>query len=281
MPTVFAQPLEVTTAGTAAIENSPLVAPTPVVELRDVQLRYGSAEILKGVSFAVQPQERFVIIGQSGAGKTTILRLMLGFVAPTSGTVMLGGRDLQLLRMDELRLARSRVSMVFEQGGVLSSLTVRENLALPLEELTTKTPAEIRRIVDQKLELVGLQGEGDRMPEQLSGGMRKRVGIARALVTEPPLILLDEPTAGLDPVTGAVIEKLVIDLSERTKVTAVITTPVVRTAFRLATRVAMLHGGEIIEEGTPEQLSHPRHPVLARFLSVQMDYHADHARAVA
>lgn len=255
------------TIGDQSIAN----AFAPIVELRDVRLRFGRSRVLDEVSFAVEPQERFVIIGQSGAGKTSILRLILGLFAPTSGLVLVGGRDIASLTDQQLADARSRMGMVFEEGGVLSSLTVRENLALPLEELSRKTSGEIRRIVDEKLALVGLAGEGNTLPWELSGGMRKRVGIARALVTEPALLLLDEPTAGLDPVTSAVIEKLVIDLTNRTKVTALITTPVMRTAFRIGTRIAMLHGGRIVEQGTPEQMRHPHTSILAQFLSVQAE----------
>ena len=145
---------------------------------------------------------------------------------------------------------------------------MRQNLALPLEELTNKSAAEIRRIVDEKLELVGLAGEGETMPFELSGGMRKRAGLARALVTDPKFILFDEPTAGLDPITSAVIEKLIINLTERTKVTSIITTPVTRTALRLGTRIAMLHEGRIVADAAPEAFRTSSNPIVQRFMSV-------------
>jgi phospholipid/cholesterol/gamma-HCH transport system ATP-binding protein len=240
---------------------------TPVVELRDVTLFFGSLQLLRGVSFKVEPHERFVLMGQSGAGKTTLLRLILGLLEPTSGSVLIDGRDICSLGHEQLREIRTHIGMVFEEGALLSSSTVRENLELPLEEVTDKSEPERRRIADEMLRRVGLEGEAERMPHELSGGMRKRVGLARALVTDPRLVLFDEPTAGLDPITSAVIEKLIIGLTARTNLTSIITTPVVRTAFRLATRMAMLHAGRIIESGTPDQFRESENPIVMRFLA--------------
>jgi phospholipid/cholesterol/gamma-HCH transport system ATP-binding protein len=242
-------------------------ANSPVVELRDVSLLFGEKQVLNEVSLVVNPQERLVIIGQSGAGKTTILRLILGILTPTLGSVFLKQLEISRLSSWELQNARTRIGMVYQDSALLSSSSVRENLALPLQELTDKSEAEINKIVDEKLELVEMGGDGDLMPFELSGGMRKRIGLARALVMEPELILFDEPTQGLDPVIGALIDELIINLTERTKTTSIIVTHLMNSAFHIATRMAMLHRGKIIEEGTPEQFKQSKNPVLVQFLS--------------
>jgi phospholipid/cholesterol/gamma-HCH transport system ATP-binding protein len=239
----------------------------PVVKLDDVGLSFGEKRVLKDVSLAVAPQERLVIIGQSGAGKTTILRLILGILKPNEGSVFFKEHEISRMSDRELEQVRTRIGMVYQDAALLSSLTVRENLALPLQELTAKTPEEIDKIVDEKLEMVELAGEDKLMPFELSGGMRKRVGLARALVMEPELILFDEPTQGLDPVIGALIDELIIDLTKKTKTTSVIVTHLMDSAFHVATRMAMLHHGEIIEEGEPQQIKQSKNPVVVQFLS--------------
>ena len=238
-----------------------------VVELLKVSLNFGEKHILDQVSLAVDRQERLVIIGQSGMGKTTILRLILGVIQPTSGAVLFNGQDLAQLSYTELQEIRTRIGMVYQDAALLSSVSVRQNLALPLEELTKKSAGEINRIVEEKLDLVEMRGEGKTMPFELSGGMRKRVGLARALVMEPEVILFDEPTQGLDPVVSAVIDKLIIDLTARSKVTSIIVTHLMDSAFRVATRMAMLHRGRIVAEGTPEQMRESRNPFVIQFLS--------------
>jgi phospholipid/cholesterol/gamma-HCH transport system ATP-binding protein len=238
-----------------------------VVELRDVSLRFGGKQVLDNVSLAVDPQERLVIIGQSGAGKTTILRLILGILKPNKGSVFFNQHKVSQMNDHELEPLRMRIGMVYQDSALLSSLTVRENLALPLQELTNKTSTEIDRLVDEKLEMVELTGEDKSMPFELSGGMRKRVGLARALMMEPELILFDEPTQGLDPVIAALIDELIIDLTKRTKTTSIIVTHLMDSAFHVATRMAMLHHGKIIEQGTPERMRKSKNPVVTQFLS--------------
>jgi phospholipid/cholesterol/gamma-HCH transport system ATP-binding protein len=238
-----------------------------IVELRNVSMHFGGKQVLNDVSLVVDPQERLVIIGQSGAGKTTILRLILGILKPNEGSVFF--KQYYVSRMNDLRLerVRMRMGMVYQDAALLSSLTVRENLALPLQELTNKTPGEIDKIVDEKLEMVEMTGEDKLLPFELSGGMRKRVGLARALMMEPELILFDEPTQGLDPVIGALIDELIIDLTERTKTTSIIVTHLMDSAFHVATRMAMLHRGKVIEQGTPDHMRQSKNPVLVQFLS--------------
>ncbi len=247
--------------------ESPATSTGQVVELRDVAMRFGGKQVLDHVSLAVAPQERLVIIGQSGAGKTTILRLILGILKPNAGSVFFKQYQVSRMNDHQLEAVRMRMGMVYQDAALLSSLTVRENLALPLQELTNKTPGEIDKVIDEKLEMVELTGEDKLMPYELSGGMRKRVGLARALMMEPELILFDEPTQGLDPVIGALIDKLIIDLTNRTKTTSIIVTHLMDSAFHVATRMAMLHRGKIIEQGTPGHMRQSKDPVLVQFLS--------------
>jgi phospholipid/cholesterol/gamma-HCH transport system ATP-binding protein len=243
-------------------------APTPpVVELRDVHLEFEEKKVLEGVSLEVEPLDRLVIMGQSGSGKSTILRLILGILAPTKGSVFFKQFEISRLRRRKLQQMRAHIGMVYQYSALLSSRNVRDNVALPLEELTTKSRDEIDQIVDEKLNLVGMLDAKDQMPSELSGGMRKRVSLARALVMDPELILFDEPSAGLDPVISSVIDELIISLTENSKVTSVIVTHEMDSAFRVGTKMAMLYQGKIIEAGTAEQFKQSTNPVVVQFLS--------------
>ena len=243
-------------------------APSPdVVELRDVALNFEEKKVLGGVSLKVKPLERLVIMGQSGSGKSTILRLILGLLQPAAGSVFFKQFEISRLPRRKLQQVRSRIGMVYQYSALLSSRNVRDNVALPLEELANKTRAEIDEIVDEKLALVGMADAREQMPSELSGGMRKRVSLARALVMDPELILFDEPSAGLDPVIGSVIDELIISLTEKSEVTSIIVTHEMDSAFRIGTRMAMLYQGKIIEEGEPEDFKRSENPVVAQFLS--------------
>jgi phospholipid/cholesterol/gamma-HCH transport system ATP-binding protein len=186
---------------------------------------------------------------------------------PDEGSVFFKQFEITRLPRRKLQRIRRHIGMVYQYSALLSSRTVRDNVALPLEELTDKSREEIDKIVDEKLELMGMKDSKNLMPSELSGGMKKRVSLARALVLEPELILFDEPVAGLDPVMASVIDELVINLSEKSKVTCVVVTHEMDSAFRIATRMAMLYHGKIIEEGTPEEMKKSRNPVVSQFLT--------------
>ena len=241
--------------------------PSHVVELRDVRMQFEDKQVLEGVSLKVEPQDRLVIMGQSGSGKSTILRLVLGILYPNEGEVFFKQFEITRLRRRKLQQVRRQIGMVYQYSALLSSRSVRDNVALPLEELTDKSPSEIDQIVDQKLEMVGMLDARALMPSELSGGMKKRVSLARALTMEPELILFDEPVAGLDPVISSVIDELIISLTEQHKVTSIIVTHEMDSAFRIATRMAMLYRGKIIEDAPPDQFRQSQNPVVAQFLS--------------
>lgn len=238
----------------------------PIVRLEGVDLDFEHKPILHRLNLTVPRQERMVVMGQSGAGKSTLLRLILGVLRPSGGSVFFEGRDLSRVSRPQLNALRRKIGMVYQSSALISSLSVRDNLALPLEELTRKRRAEINHIVEEKLNLVGLDGTGSKKPSELSGGMRKRVAIARALVMEPDLLLFDEPTTGLDPVLAAVIDELIVDLTKKTRATSIVVTHELSSAFRVATRIAMLYRGRIIEEGTPEAFRASKNPVVEQFI---------------
>jgi phospholipid/cholesterol/gamma-HCH transport system ATP-binding protein len=239
----------------------------PVIELRDVHLAFGEKEILTGVDLRIPAKERLVVLGQSGSGKSTLLRLILGILRPTAGSVQFQGREVTKMRRRKLNAMRQKIGMVYQYSALISSLNVRDNLALPLEELTDKTREEIDELVDQKLKMVGMEDTRDKMPSELSGGMRKRIGLARGIIMDPELILYDEPTAGLDPVVSSVIDELIVELSEKIGATSIIVTHEMDSAFRVATRMAMLYEGRIIAEDTPENFKNSENPVVAQFIS--------------
>jgi phospholipid/cholesterol/gamma-HCH transport system ATP-binding protein len=241
-------------------------SPQPVVELDEVRLAFEKSEVLRGVSLTVMPRERLVILGRSGSGKSTLLRLILGIFKPVAGSVKFGGVEISKMGRRALNQMRGRIGMVYQYSALISSLTVRGNLALPLEELTNKSKAEIDSIIDEKLALVGMVDSKNKMPAELSGGMKKRVGFARALVLDPAVILYDEPTAGLDPVISAVIDELIISLSEKIEVTSIIVTHEMSSAFKVATRMAMLYEGRIILDEPPERFRQSDNPVVAQFI---------------
>ena len=238
-----------------------------MVELRDVKMQFEDKKVLDGFSLTVNPEDRLVIMGQSGSGKSTILRLILGMMQPDAGSIFFKQFDITRLRRRKLQQVRHHIGMVYQYSALLSSRNVRDNVSLALEEVTDKSSKEIDKIVDEKLDLVGMKDAKELMPSELSGGMKKRVSLARALVLEPELILFDEPTAGLDPVIASVIDELIISLSEKSEVTSITVTHEMASAFRIGTRMAMLYQGKVIEDADSEKFKQSKNPVVRQFLS--------------
>lgn len=218
----------------------------PVICVRDLVKRFGEQTVLDGVNLNVEEGETMVIMGGSGSGKSTMLRHMIGSIEPNEGTVSILGHDLAMLDEDGLNAVRKKFGILFQSGALFNSLTIAENVALPLQEHTSLASSIIEIQVKIKLELVGLREHADKYPAQISGGMKKRAGLARALSLDPKILFYDEPSAGLDPVTSAEIDQLIIDLSHKIGVTSVVVTHEMDSAFRIADRMAMLDKGRML-----------------------------------
>jgi phospholipid/cholesterol/gamma-HCH transport system ATP-binding protein len=218
----------------------------PVIEVRDLVRRFGEQTVLSGVNLDVRRGETLVIMGGSGSGKSTLLRHMIGSLRPDSGVVRLLGEDISALDEEELNEVRKKIGILFQSGALFNSMTVADNVALPLREHTLLDQNIINITVKIKLELVGLREHADKYPAQISGGMKKRAGLARALALDPQVLFYDEPSAGLDPVTSAGIDRLIIDLSRKLGVTSVVVTHEMDSAFAVADRMAMLEHGRML-----------------------------------
>jgi len=230
-------------------DNNPPPEP-PVIRVIDLVKRFGPRAVLDGVNLDVLPGETMVVMGPSGCGKSTLLRHMIGSMWPDAGRVELFGRDLGEMSEAELDQARKRFGILFQSGALFNSMTVGENVALPLREHTNLDSDTIDIIVRIKLELVGLREALERMPAEISGGMTKRAGLARAIALDPEILFYDEPSAGLDPVTSAEIDQLIMDLSGKLGVTSVVVTHEMDSAFRIADRMAMLDCGKMLKVGS-------------------------------
>ncbi|MGH7227716.1 MAG: ABC transporter ATP-binding protein [Nitrospiraceae bacterium] len=236
-----------------------------MIELNGVRLTLGDRQVLQGVSFEVQPGETKVILGGSGSGKTTILRLILGLFRPDRGSIRVAGQEITDLREQDLPEIRQNMAMVFQGAALFDSLTVRENVGYRFWEQARFSEERINQTVLESLQFVGLEEAIDKMPADLSGGMRKRVGIARALASGAKILLYDEPTAGLDPINSFMICRLILRLKTK-GVTQVVVTHDLDIAFRVADRIVMIQDGGIIFEGTPEELGGCQDPVIRGFL---------------
>jgi len=236
------------------------------VRVRGLRKSFKGQEVLKGLDFDVQPGEVFVIMGPSGSGKSVLLKHIIGLETPDSGEILIDG---ELIQEEEV-MSKYRLAMVFQSGALLNSLTVGENVGLYLSEHRLKPPEEISRIVKEKLQVVNLEGTEDKMPSELSGGMKKRVAIARALVVEPQLILYDEPTSELDPLSAVTIAEEILNLKQRIHVTSLVVSHDRDLAFGVADRIAVINDGKILAIGTPEEVKQKQDPLIQRFLQADI-----------
>jgi len=229
-----------------------------MIQLVDVCKSFENKEALKHINLGINEGETLAIIGGSGSGKSTLLRLLIGLIRPTSGEILVRGRD--MARMDEAQLdeLRLHMGMVFQYSALFDSMSVGDNVAFGLREHTDKSEAEIARIVREKLALVGLEGVEQMMPNELSGGMKKRVGLARAIAIEPSIIFYDEPSSGLDPIMTERIDELIVSTRQRLGVTSVVVTHDMASACRIADRIAMIYEGELIAVDTVENFKQLR-----------------------
>lgn len=242
-----------------------------VIKADDVTKRFGDRAILNGMSLEIYRGETFVIMGGSGCGKSTFLRHLIGALKPDSGRIYLLGKDIAKLNQDEMDKLKKRIGMCFQSAALFDSMTVGENVALALKEHTKLDKNVIDIVVKMKLELVGLRGFEDLMPAQLSGGMRKRVGLARAIAMDPEIVFYDEPTAGLDPIVAGVIDKLILDLSKKLSITSVVVTHDMKSVFSIADRIAMLYEGRVLEVGSAEEMKRSVNQSVQQFISGSPD----------
>ncbi|MBC8044759.1 MAG: ATP-binding cassette domain-containing protein [Rhizobacter sp.] len=240
-----------------------------MIEFKNVHLSYGTREILKGISLVIEDKKINVILGPSGAGKSTIIKLALGLIKPTSGQVLIDGTDISKFSEVELFPIRRKIAMVFQGNALFDSMTIEENMGFFLRENLRLPDDEIAGKVKEQMKFAGLEGLEDSLPDALSGGMRKRVAIGRALIFGPKTILLDEPTAGLDPLSAKKILNVIKQLRDETGVGSVMITHIISDIFGVANQVFILYNGEIIFQGPPEEMRTHDHPFIQSFLSAE------------
>jgi phospholipid/cholesterol/gamma-HCH transport system ATP-binding protein len=244
---------------------------TPIIHVHNLRRQFGRQTVLNGLSLEIYRGDVLAIIGRSGTGKSVLLKHIIGLLRPDSGQVLIAGEDIHRVRGQNLERLRKRIDMLFQGGALFDSLTVAENIAFPLREKTKMSRAEIQVAVTECLKDVGLNGIEQKFPAELSGGMRKRVALARALVQKPEIMLFDEPTTGLDPILVRAIHQLIHDTQQQFGYTAVIVSHEIPQIFEIATRVAMLHNGVILEAAPPEAFQRSTNPVIQQFIAGSLE----------
>jgi len=238
-----------------------------MIEVRDIHKSFGSQKVLDGVSFTIAQGDSVVIIGRSGCGKSVLLKHLIGLIKPDSGQVLIDGQDIACLNERQLLRVRRKFGMLFQSAALFDSMTVAENIGFLLAREGKTSATELETRIKEVLELVELPGIENKKPSELSGGMRKRVGLARAIIYKPEIILYDEPTTGLDPVVSDSIDLLILRVCQVTKVTSIVVTHDTRSMRRVGKKILMLVGGKIYTEGTPEEVFSSTDPVVHRFVN--------------
>jgi phospholipid/cholesterol/gamma-HCH transport system ATP-binding protein len=242
-----------------------------MVEIHNLKKQFSGKIVLRGVNLKIYESEKLVIIGRSGCGKSVLLKLIINLLQPDDGYILINGAPIKKVGKKDLFHLRKQFGFLFQSAALFDSMTVAENIALPLLEHTHMSHEERMRKVAEKLEMVGLPEIEHLKPAELSGGMKKRVGLARAIILDPKYILYDEPTTGLDPIMAANIDRLIVDLSERLKVTSVVVTHDMQSAFSVADRIVMLHDGVVLFEGTPNDLKTTKNKTIQQFIHAGAD----------
>jgi phospholipid/cholesterol/gamma-HCH transport system ATP-binding protein len=247
---------------------SPPPPAPPLIDVQDIYKSFNGFPVLKGVNLKIPEGTTTVILGGSGSGKTVLMKHIMGLFKPDRGQVIVDGHNVSTMSRQELAVFRQRMGMVFQSAALFDSMTVADNVAFPLREHNPGlSEAEIQQKVKEKLAVVDLHGVEQKFPAELSGGMRKRVGLARAIVREPKIVLYDEPTTGLDPLTTESVDEMIIHARERLTVTSVVISHDVGSAFHIADRIAMLNEGRVVEEGTPVEVRNTKEPFTRQFLA--------------
>lgn len=237
-----------------------------MIKISDVHKQFGSKKVLRGINFTFEDKKTTAVIGPSGCGKSTILRLILQLIRPDQGEIQVDDLNILTLKARDLEAYRSQIGMMFQSAALFDSLRVWENVGFMLLENSKQSRAEIKKLAEEKLEMVGLQGSADLFPSELSGGMQKRVGIARAIANSPRILLYDEPTAGLDPVTSTVIENLINEMQTFIGGISIVVTHQLSTIFRTADLVTMFYEGQILDSGTPDDMKQSSNETVRNFL---------------
>ncbi|MFA5864347.1 MAG: ATP-binding cassette domain-containing protein [Phycisphaerae bacterium] len=244
---------------------------TPIIELRHIHKSFGHLVVLQGLDLKIERGKTTVILGESGTGKSVLLKIIVRLLRPDQGRIIFEGRDITSLSERRLAEVRMKFGFLFQGGALFDSMTAEENVAFPLREHTASDEDKIKELTQEKLKLVGLEQFGSRMPGQLSGGQKKRIALARAIALAPQVILYDEPTTGLDPIRADVIDELILKLKEHLKVTSIVVTHDMKSAFKVADRILMLYHGNFIFDGTAEEIRQSKDQQVQRFITGQAD----------